>query len=467
MQRLIYIATALLATSQPLYAQLTLPAPARDSMERCADCQPTKRLGLAAAEMFGFELMPYSYGRWVSKELEEHTTLQSWWSNLKYGWTFDNNGFPVNHFEHPYSGAIYFNSARSNGYGFWSSAPFAVTGSALWEYFGEVQRPSINDQVNTSLGGIILGEMLYRFSSVVLDDRATGVERVFRELGAGLLDPPRGLTRLLNGDASRRGANPVDRFPSRITALLEVGVNRLDRQVFRRPRPEFGVNEGFMSVALAYGDPLSGDVTHPFGAMRIEAMMAPLAKNSDSEIRALGFLAVHDLVARDGRNQQLALAMHYHYDNNRVFVTGGEGFSGGLISRYPLGRKTTLRTEMWLTGIPLGAVRSDLSTPTPTDTAHRSYDYGVGGGSRLLAHLDWGRVTIADVSYQPFWYHIISGVARSHFYDVTTLKLQAPLIGGTSLGIRQVLYRRVAHYNDDVTARAADGQTQLFAAFSF
>ncbi|MEP6949270.1 MAG: DUF3943 domain-containing protein [Ginsengibacter sp.] len=81
--------------------------------------------------------------------------------------------------------------------------PFAIEGSLMWEYFGENTQLSKNDIINTPISGMFLGEVLYRISSNVLDDRARGVNRFWRELIAGILDPPRALNRLTQGKMFR------------------------------------------------------------------------------------------------------------------------------------------------------------------------------------------------------------------------------------------------------------------------
>jgi len=420
----------------------------------------------AFAEMFSFELAPYSYNRWVGKKEEDQTTLQSWWYNLRRGWSFDNNDFPVNHWEHPYSGSIYFNSARSHGYDFWHAALFPMAGSALWEYFGEKQQASINDQVNTTLGGIILGETLYRFSSAMLDDRTTGFERFIRELGAGLINPPRGFARLFGGDVGHVGPNTADHVLNALRGNAELGMFRQDRQLSRR-HYHYGQDQFFGSFSLTVGDPLAG-VKRPFDAFRLELATATGGSASNTEARALGFLATDEIVRRPSVTSQLALAMHYHYNQNAAFVTGGEGFSGGLLSRYTFGGGMSIRSEAWLTGIVLGAVKPDSGTPRAArDTSARGYDYGSGAGARLLVRLDRGRQTLVDISYQPFWYAILSGVARAHFYDIASARVQLPLIGSSALGIRQTVYHRVSRYAAQPVTRTVDGQTQLFAAISF
>lgn len=88
-----------------------------------------------------------------------------------------------------------------------------VGGSLMFEYTGESQRPSSNDFITTSMGGVTLGEALYRLSSLVLDNRATGSSRVVREIGAAIINPVRGFNRLIYGRMGAIGPNHFERHP--------------------------------------------------------------------------------------------------------------------------------------------------------------------------------------------------------------------------------------------------------------
>lgn len=71
----------------------------------------------------------------------------------------------------------------------------------MWELFMESEYPSTNDILATPIGGMALGEVLYRTSDLVLDDRQRGARRAGREIAALLLSPMRGLTRFITGRA--------------------------------------------------------------------------------------------------------------------------------------------------------------------------------------------------------------------------------------------------------------------------
>ena len=122
------------------------------------------------------------------------------WKHLTKGpWGFDGDSFQVNQIQHPYQGAVYQGFARSAGLGFWESAVYTFLGSFVWEVAGETTKPSINDQVASGIGGSLLGEPLFRLSSLVLEDGGDN-PGFWRELGAAVLSPPAGFNRHVFGD---------------------------------------------------------------------------------------------------------------------------------------------------------------------------------------------------------------------------------------------------------------------------
>jgi len=135
-------------------------------------------MGLVLARVTSSNVFGWAYSRYVMKEEWAEISIRSWKNNFKNGWEWDNDGFATNFLIHPRAGSDYFNVARSNGYSFWGSYPFAFFGSAQWEWMGENTRPSKSDLITTPISGAFLGEVLYRISSNILDDRRRGRNRV-------------------------------------------------------------------------------------------------------------------------------------------------------------------------------------------------------------------------------------------------------------------------------------------------
>ena len=201
-------------------AAIQAPADAKADRRACPGC-PERRPVFATLEVLGINVL-YNLANQLIKPPEEkgyfRVGFNSWWENLKYGFEWDDNSFQVNQFGHPYQGGNYFTAGRSSGLSFWESVPLAALGSATWEYFGETHKPSVNDLINTTVGGIALGEMLHRTGWLIRDPTKSGKSRLWSEIFATVIDPITGLNRFISGDAGKVSEKPADFIPSRTPA---------------------------------------------------------------------------------------------------------------------------------------------------------------------------------------------------------------------------------------------------------
>ncbi len=180
---------------------------------RACDGCPRRSVGRA---FFDTTIINVFYGvaNLARGQVTARVTPKSWWANMEQGWVWDLDDFVVNQVGHPYQGNNYFNAGRANGLSFWESAGITAFGSGTWEYFGETNHASLNDLVNTTLGGIALGEMFHRAAWLVRDTRATGRGRLWKEIAATAIDPVTGVKRFLSGDSSRVSEKPAEMVPS-------------------------------------------------------------------------------------------------------------------------------------------------------------------------------------------------------------------------------------------------------------
>src|SRR5678816_2088269 len=182
------------------------PAAQKDEERPCAGCPP-RRLGKAFLQVTivnGF----YELANLIRGQATAHITPETWWINMKRGWEWDLDDFTVNQIGHPYQGNNYYTTGRANGLNYWESAAITAFGSGTWEYFGETNQASLNDFINTTMGGIALGEMFHRAAWLVRDTHKTGKSRLWSEIGAMVLDPITGAERFISGDSSRVSDRP-------------------------------------------------------------------------------------------------------------------------------------------------------------------------------------------------------------------------------------------------------------------
>jgi hypothetical protein len=199
-----------------------------EARRACAGCPP-RRIGMSLLQTTGINVF-YGLANLARGQVTGRITPKTWWANMQQGWVWDLDDFTVNQIGHPYQGSNYFNAGRANGLSFYESAAVTAFGSGTWEFFGETNHASLNDFINTTLGGITLGEMLHRAGWLVRNTHATGKRRLWREIGATAIDPITGLNRFASGDASRVTDKPSDLVPSSLSGVASAG--RLGLQLF-------------------------------------------------------------------------------------------------------------------------------------------------------------------------------------------------------------------------------------------
>lgn len=294
--------------SQLGYRHSVVPAVAPDSVD--LEYYGKKRFWQASATVVGLNLGVWAFDRYALKGDFAYISMKSVEENFKHGFIWDNDYLGTNMFLHPYHGNLYFNAGRSNGYNYWQSGLFAFGGSAMWELFMECEYPSTNDIIATPVGGMAIGEVFYRASDLILDDRTSGGERVWREIGAFVVSPMRGLTRVINGDAWRRRSTSGRRFGiPNMKMAVSVGIRNI-----KYKGDVFDKGVGFTSqLDVEYGDRFSTDNGSPYDFFTLRGSIGlmegqPLLNQLNIKGRLLNGVLV------EKKNTTLNIGMYQHYD---------------------------------------------------------------------------------------------------------------------------------------------------------
>jgi hypothetical protein len=211
----------------PMRQQVATPKEA-DSLD-IAYYSKKKKWFHAGATAFGVNMGVWAFDRYIQKGHFAYISMNTVRENFRKGFIWDNDYMGTNMFLHPYHGNLYFNAGRANGLNYWESGALALGGSAMWELFMECEYPSTNDIIATPIGGMALGEVLFRTSDLILDDRRTGSSRFGQELAAFIIAPTRGLTRIINGDAWRKRPTSGKQFgvPD-VSVEVSMGIRALE-----------------------------------------------------------------------------------------------------------------------------------------------------------------------------------------------------------------------------------------------
>jgi hypothetical protein len=340
-------------------------------------------------------------------KVDVHTWNRTLKAGLPWGpgWEWDQDRFGNNFLSHPMMGNFYFNAARSNGYNFWESAPFVFAGSYMWKIFGENGKPEREDLINTTFDGILLGEVLYRLSSNILDDRSTGRERVFREILAGIINPVRGFNRLLQGKSFRRTNIEVyQKEPVNVTLYAGLhSINYGNNGVFS------GYNDFMVNAQLDYGNPFEVRSRKPYDFFRLRAELNfGAGRKIVDNITGYGVL-----FAKNVQLGSLALLIggfqYYDYFDAKAFELANTALGGGVFSKLPLSKTSNLYTNIHLGLVPFAGT----SVGPVSDTSQfRDYRFGYGLEGKVESSIDLGKYATVSMLYYYYFIHSFDNTGK-------------------------------------------------------
>ena len=363
-------------------SHVALPDPA--DLERYG----RKHFWRAAAQTVGFNIGLWAFDRYVLKGHYAYISWNTIKENFRHGFEWDDDHLHTNMFDHPYNGSIFFNAGRSNGFNFWQSELFAIGGSAMWEMFMEREYPSTNDIIATPVGGAAIGEVLYRASDLIIDDRATGGERFGREFAVFLVDPMRGLTRIFTGDAWRKRTTSGRNFDiPPISVELSLGGRLLTLW-----DNDEGTKAGVAAeINIEYGDRYAETTRAPYDyftfLLEVQGIKSqPLLSRAE----IVGRLLSKEIVGK--KNLDVNVGLYQHFDffdsdtihsrrfNSQLFpcavpykLGAPASVGGGLMARYRPLPAMRLDGFVHLNGVLLAGVLTDFYRDY-----HRNYNWGSG-----------------------------------------------------------------------------------------
>lgn len=279
--------------------------------------QSKKNFWRASAEVVGFNIGLWAFDRYIDHGDWSYISFKTIARNFREGFKWDNDKLGTNTFLHPYNGNLYFNAGRANGFNYWQSELFAIGGSAMWEMCMECEYPSTNDIIATPIGGAAIGEVLFRASDAVLDDRCSGWPRFGREAAAFLLNPIRGFNRIVTGQAWRRRATTGRLFGTPPFAMrLSVGPKLLQFQGHAR-NLQYGVAA---QLDLEYGNRFESQSSKPYDYFTARAEVQGMRSQPVlSQFCIRGRLMSKCFVDKQGEHLSVGLYQHFDfYDSDTI-----------------------------------------------------------------------------------------------------------------------------------------------------
>ncbi len=150
-------------------------------------------LGTAVVSFGILWVLPESFTNWNKEEILEYGMIQRWKDNVRAGPVWDEDGLFLNWIMHPWSGAVFFMSARGSGFNKWESFAYSsIMSTFFWEYgveaFAEI--PSWQDLIITPILGSVLGEFFFSWKgNIIKNDRKVLNSKAIGGVSLFVMDP--------------------------------------------------------------------------------------------------------------------------------------------------------------------------------------------------------------------------------------------------------------------------------------
>lgn len=431
---LLCLSSSLFACQVPIYEDHNIDTVSKISLHNSKPDK--KRFGRAALQLGFAELIPWTYDRYVARKDYAVISLKTIGHNFNpKSWTWDNDNFHTNQFGHPYHGSYFFSAYRSNGYSFWEAVPAAFAGSYIWETAAENQYPAPNDFINTSFGGIVLGEMTYRLSNKVVNNHTRGFKRQASEVLGFLINPMNGLTRIMDGKWGRVSSNPQEPDSSRIYAEFDLGLRKFS---INNHDGRFG---WYGHIKLLYGTPYE-DYKTAFSNISINTEFGKDDSSKVNVVSVYGSLLGWHIRSADNLRHLAVLSANYDYIHNTAFFYSAQSVKFNFISEYGLFRKFKLSSSFGAGPVLLGAV------PDHYLYNGRNYDYGAGFAMNAGGGFNLANKLFYTFNYRGGWLRTINGNKSHYFLHAVSSELRYMFIENVSVCAEPGYFNLRGYYKD-------------------
>lgn len=329
----------------------------------------------------------------------------------------------------------------------------------MWEMFMECEYPSTNDIIATPIGGAAIGEVLYRASDAVLDDRTSGGERIGREIAAFAISPMRGINRLITGKAWRRSRTSgrqfgVPNFAVRISSGAKL-LQRLDHST----KVHVGAT---VQLDMEYGDRYQIKSALPYDYFTVRAELQVMhSQPLLTQFQIKGRLLGREFLEKHATFMSVGLYQHFDfYDSNTLGSDHEIPFKLGIPASLGVGvqfrdaeaRPWVIDAFAHANGVILGSILSDHYTED-----ERNYNWASGFSIKGGANVVWKKSRLS-FSVTDEYYRLFTWNGYRNGTDMTNVNFRTLNVQGD----RSVAWFNILELRADVRLKR-----HLYGALAF
>jgi hypothetical protein len=329
----------------------------------------------------------------------------------------------------------------------------------IGENGGPTRQPERNDLIATTLGGMFAGEVLYRISSNVLDERTVGAERFGREFLAVLVDPGRAFTRFMNGKMFRHNTEEVYQKEPLDVVLSAGGILVNDVRTFGTGPTGFNLNADF-----DYGKPFEKRYRKPYDYFRLRAdMNFGLGRKFVDNIVGYGILSGTNVEVGNTK-MLIGLTQGFEYWDNKAFELCTMSFGGAIITMLPIAQGTNLFIDFHLAAIPFAGNSTQIG---PDTSQVRDYNFAGGAQAKCDITLNVGGVVSATLLSYYYWINTYVGLSGNNYIGIIKPRIEFHLFSIVGIGFEQRIYYENRYLRDFPATNKVHTQQTLFLTLYF
>lgn len=397
---------------------------------------------LPISQILGINGFIAGYNRFVRDVDYGKISFSSIEYNLKNSWVWDDDNFAVNQIGHPYQGGLYYSLASHYGHNYFESMAFTAFGSMQWEYFMETERPAINDLITTTLGGAMLGEITERLSDNILDDSSEGVVRAARETGAFLINPMKGLYRMLDGSMFKNSSvksNSGRKVKFEISAEKKM-ISYLNSKGIDEDKADSTSIVPFANYnfQMVYGDPFTS--RKPFDHFILHLGFS-FKVDVVANVNSKGLIWKKNFRSDKYKHHAIGIMQNFDYISSLTYKIAASSFGVELMGERIFFKDWHFRHNSQVGLIFLGGASTEYFLEV-----ERDYNFGPGTIVKLGFHIYKEDFAKLSININRFLIRTISGAEGIESVGVGKFELQKNIYWGFGAAVSYVFYDREGAY---------------------
>jgi hypothetical protein len=296
---------------------------------------------------------------------------------------------------------------------------------------------------------------------------------VWREIFAGVVDPVRGVSRLLQGKTFRTTNKEVyQKEPLNVTLFGGIHVINAGSST----ASSLGNQNLMLNLQLDYGNPFEVRKRKAFDFFKLRTEFSyGVGRKLLDNVLGYGILF--------GKNAQLGkVAMliggfqYYDYWDSKSFELMTIGFGGGVFTKLPLSKTSNLYTNIHFAIVPLGANSGRFGTDT---TQFRDYSYDNGLEGKIESSLILGKFFTASLVYYYYYMHTynnlvtkdygptISDIPGHNIISIFKPNITLHIYKDLSIGYEHYIYFSNRYDRDYPPLHTVNTEEKIFLLFYF